>query len=79
MLILATDELTEAEDVAISTMLEQIYAAITDRRTRIDRNTIISDAKNLSVSDYFAAQPFYLDYYTYKGEDIVGAQPFGLI
>jgi hypothetical protein len=69
--------LTEEEQRAIGEVAGALDSEIDPRVVQVEAVEVRSE-DTYAVRDYFATVPLYLEYFTYRGEEVEGAEPFGV-
>ncbi len=67
----------EAIDRAIDTVMAELSNTLNPRLVILDPQPAKAAEQLISVADYFATRRLFLDYMTYQGEEIQGAEPLG--
>lgn len=67
--------LTEEETDSLFTAFDAIQAALDPARVTLDPDLRIVNTEEISMAEYFATRPLFLEYLTYKGEEVVGTRP----
>lgn len=76
VLIANQPRLTEEESGAVDLVMAAILEATDPKVVRLERQPRIVTEHEISWGEYLRTCPLYLEYYTYKGEEIGGAEPF---
>ncbi|MBI3970904.1 MAG: hypothetical protein HY332_06405 [Chloroflexi bacterium] len=69
-------DLTEEEQRAIGEVAGALDSGVDPRIVQVEAVEVRSE-DTYAVRDYFATVPLYLEYFTYRGDDVEGAEPFG--
>lgn len=69
------EALTEEEDNSLSTVFEVIQAALNPALVTLDPDLRIVTTEEISMAEYFATRPLFLEYLTYRGEEVEGSKP----
>lgn len=70
VLIVRPEGLTESEADAIGIVKEAIKAGLDPKLVNLDPDVRILTEEEISLAEYRATRPLYLEYLTYKGEEI---------
>lgn len=78
-LVLLVDEkgLSEEEANAIDVVTSVVQATLDTNLVHLDPHVRILTEEQISLKEFYATRPMYLDYFTYRGEEIEGATPHG--
>jgi len=67
--------LSERQLEAIAIGAERIRASVDSLQVRLDPEPRILSDEELSVAEYFATRPLFLEYLTYRGDEVAGEPP----
>ncbi len=76
MILLEDKELNQDEAESIRAIQEVIRASVDASVIQIGNSPLISPVEETSLADYFDTVPLYLDYFSFGGEEVMGAEPF---
>lgn len=71
------DELSIEEADAISYVFDIIHSNLDTSIIHLDPEKRFLTDEEISLKEHRATRPLFLEHYTYKGEEIAGAEPFG--
>lgn len=72
-----SEGLSEEEADAIDDVIDEIVAIVATDQVELDETRILS-AETMSVAEYFATRPIFLEYHSYQGDEGAGAEPLNL-
>lgn len=75
VLLLKNNELSEEEYQAIQTTFSQIQVSLDTEMVHLDPEIRMLTEEEISVAEYRATRPLFLEYLTYKGDEVKGATP----
>ena len=73
--LIKLDGVTNEEADALFAVWESIQTQIDLHMVTLDPDLRILTADDISLSEYLATRPLFLEYFTYKGEEIEGEPP----
>jgi hypothetical protein len=76
VMIVKSEGLTEDEANGIDAVTEAIRASLNKEVVHLDDVRILTE-EMISMAEYYATRPVFLEYHTFKGEEIEGARPYG--
>jgi hypothetical protein len=79
VLLVRSDGLNEQEIGAISIFKEAVKNSVDQNSIYLNPVVRVLSEEEISMAEYFATRPLYLEYYTYKGEEIEGMEPYGRV
>jgi hypothetical protein len=79
VLLVKREGLSEEEADAMAIASEAIQASLDPKIVRLDPEARILTEEEMSLAEYFATRPLFLEYHTYKGDEIEGAEPYGRV
>lgn len=79
LLLVKHDGITEEEADAIDRAAGMIHASLDPALVRLSPDLRILTDEEMTVAEYFATRPLFLEYLTYRGEEIAGAEPYGTV
>ena len=79
ILLLEDDLLSEEEDQAIETAMSAIRNGLDPAQVHLDPIIRRATEDDLSIREYFATRPLFLEYLTYRGDEVDGAEPTGRV
>ena len=68
--------LEETEQRALGHVAGELEQAIDPQIVHVEGVEALSE-EQMPVADYFATVPLYLEYFTYRGDEVDGAEPLG--
>jgi hypothetical protein len=74
MLMARRDQLTEEEDRALQYVEQELRAVLDPAHVQLGTIAVRLE-EEMSVAEYFATRPVFLEYLTYRGEESEGAEP----
>jgi hypothetical protein len=75
ILLLHGGDITAEEANAIGAAEQAIRNALDPARVRLEGGVRTLDEEQMSVAEYFATRPLFLEYLTYRGDETEGAEP----
>jgi hypothetical protein len=77
ILLTKSEGLSEEEADAIDDIIDEIVAIVDPGQVELDETRILS-AETMSVAEYFGTRPIFLEYHSYQGDEVTGAEPLNL-
>lgn len=74
--LLRLESLTEEEANSLSAVMEAIHSKMDSHYVVLAPNPRVVTTEEISMAEYFATRPLFLEYLTYKGDEVHGAPPF---
>lgn len=75
VLLIEADGLSEEEADAIDFVKQITRASLDTNLVYLDPDIRVLTEEEISLKEFYATRPMYLDYHTYMGEEIEGAEP----
>lgn len=75
VMLLAQDSLSEEQGDALYRVIETIRNVIDPNVVHLHREVRILSEAEMSLAEYLATRPLYLEYLTYQGDEIAGSPP----
>ncbi len=79
VLLLRSDGPSEEETSAIAIFKEAVQNSLNPKIIHLDPDVPTLTEEEISIADYYATRPLFLEYHTYKGEETEGAEPYGRV
>ncbi len=79
VLLVRSDGLNEQEIGAISLFKEAVKSSVDQNIIYLNPVVRILSEEEISMAEYYATRPLFLEYHTYKGEEIEGMEPYGRV
>ncbi len=79
VLLTKSDELDEQEIGAISIFKEAVKNSVDQNIIYLNPVVRVLSEEEISMAEYYATRPLFLEYHTYKGDEIEGAEPYGRV
>lgn len=76
LMIVKSEGLTEDEANGIDAVTEVIRASLNQEVVLLDPDVRLLTEEMISMAEYYATRPVFLEYHTFKGEEIEGARPY---
>lgn len=76
ILLVRGDSLTAEEADAIDAAVAVMRAGVDPTLIHLDPEVRILSDEQMSVAEYFASRPLFLEYLTFSGDELEGAEPF---
>lgn len=76
VLLVKSDGLSVEETDAIDIFKAAVQNNLNPKIIHLDPKVRILTEEEISMSEYYATRPLFLEYYTYKGEEIEGMEPY---
>ena len=76
VLLIRNDGLSEEEARAIDIFKETVQNTLNPKIVHLDPEVRLLTEEEISMAEYYATRPLFLEYHTYKGEEIEGAEPY---
>jgi hypothetical protein len=73
--LIKREGLTAEEVDSLFTAFDAIQAALDPTLVTLDPNPRIVTTEEISMAEYFATRPLFLEYLTYKGDEVEGERP----
>lgn len=73
--LIERDGLTEEEADSLFTVFDAIQARLDPERVTLDPNPRIVTTEEISLAEYLATRPLFLEYLTYQGDEVEGTKP----
>lgn len=73
--LIKREGLTDEETDSLFTAFDAIQGELDPKLVTLDPNPRIVTTEEISMAEYFATRPLFLEYLTYKGEEVEGAKP----
>jgi len=71
--------LSEQEIGAISIFKEAVKNSVDQNIIYLNPVMRVLSEEEISMAEYYATRPLFLEYHTYKGNEIEGAEPYGRV
>lgn len=78
-LLVTNGSLSQDEIKAINLAIEAVKDGLDSNIITLKPDVHIVTEKGISMAEYYATRPLFLEYHTYKGEEIEGAEPYGRV
>ncbi|HZU01279.1 MAG TPA: hypothetical protein VFA10_16535 [Ktedonobacteraceae bacterium] len=78
-LLVTKGSLSQDEIKAINLAIEAVKDGLDPNIVSLKPDVHIVTEKGISMAEYYATRPLFLEYHTYKGEEIEGAEPYGRV
>lgn len=75
VLLARTERLTEAEADAIEVVTREIQSSLDPAPVRLNPEIRVLTEEEMTMAEYFATRPLFLEYHTYRGNEVEGAEP----
>jgi hypothetical protein len=79
VLLVRSDGLNEQEIGAISLFNEAVKNSVDQKIIYLNPVVRVLTEEEISMAEYYATRPLFLEYHTYKGEEIDGMEPYGRV
>ncbi len=76
VLLSRREELSQEEADAIDSVVEAIRTAVDPQMVRLGEDVRVLTDEEISLAEYLATRPLYLEYFTYRGEETQGLEPY---
>jgi hypothetical protein len=78
-LLVIKGSLSQDEIKAINLAIEAVKDGLDPNIVSLKPDVHIVTEKGISMAEYYATRPLFLEYHTYKGEEVEGAEPYGRV
>ncbi len=79
VLLVRSGGLSEEETGAINIFKEVVQNSLNPRIIHLDPEVYALTEEEISMADYYATRPLFLEYHTYRGEETEGAEPYSRV
>ncbi len=79
VLLVRSDRLNEKEIGAISLFNETVKNSVDQKIIHLNPVVRVLTEEEISMAEYYATRPLFLEYFTYKGDEIEGVEPYSRV
>ncbi len=79
MLLIDSDGPSREQTDAIDIITRAVRANLNPKDVHLHPEVRIVTEERISMAEYYATRPLFLEYFTYKGDEIEGAEPYGRV
>lgn len=79
MLLIDSDGSSREQTDAIDIVTRAVRANLNPKDVHLHPEVRIVTEERISMAEYYATRPLFLEYFTYKGDEIEGAEPYGRV
>jgi hypothetical protein len=79
MLLIDSDGPSREQTDAIDIVTKAVRANLNPKEVYLHPEIRITTEERISMAEYYATRPLFLEYFTYKGDEIDGAEPYGRV
>jgi len=79
VLLVRSGRLSEEDKGAINIFKEAVQDSLNPKIIHLDPEVRVLTEEEISLAEYRRTRPLFLEYHTYKGEEIEGAEPYGRV